>query len=124
MRKGDAMNWKFWEKKQQSKELSGNKEIKLARPKELPDRVGRYLVTKLKEDPDWVWNLKAAVRPKAEEKDAFEIRIFNPAESNRKGVVIANFNTLDDHPEMILFTGWYKKNTDTISIEKTLKEVA
>ena len=118
------MNWKFWEKKQQGKEISGKKEIKLARPKELPDRVGRYLVTKLKEDPDWVWSLRAAIRPKGEEKDAFEIRIFNPTESDRKGVPIANFNTLDNHPELILFAGWYKKNTEIVIIEKTLKEVA
>ncbi len=118
------MNWKFWEKEKQTKNFSGTKEIKLAKPKELPDRVGRHLVTQLKEDPDWVWSLKAALLPKADEKDTFEIRIFNPADAARKGVVIANFNTLDAHPDMILFTGWYKKNSDFVKIEKTLKNVA
>jgi hypothetical protein len=43
----------------------------------LPDRVGRYLVTQLKEDPDWVWSPKAALRPKAEEKDTLLPTAFN-----------------------------------------------
>jgi len=38
------------------------------------------------------------------------IRIFNLEDAVRKGVVIKNFNALDAHPDMILFTGWYKKN--------------
>jgi hypothetical protein len=118
------MNWKFWQKEKQTDEFSGTKEIKLAKPKELPDRVGRYLVTQLKEEPDWVWSLRAALRPKADEKDAFEIRIFNPEDAVRKGVAITNFNALDAHPDMILFTGWYKKNTDLVHIEKSLKDAA
>ena len=118
------MNWKFWSKEKQTSKLAGTKGIKLAKPKELPDRVGRYLVTKLKEDPDWVWSLKAALRPKADEKDAFEIRIFNPEDAVRKGVAVTDYNVLDAHPDMILFTGWYKKNTDLVKIEKTVKEVA
>ena len=90
----------------------------------MPDRVGRHLVTQLKEEPDWVWSLRGALRPKADEKDAFEIRIFNPEDAVRKGVAITNFNALDAHPDMILFTGWYKKNTDLVKIEKTLRDAA
>ena len=118
------MNWKFWHKEKQTDKFGGAKEIKLAKPRELPDRVGRYLVTQLKEEPDWVWSLKAAVRPKADEKDTFEIRIFNPEEAARKSAVISNFNALDAHPDMILYTGWYKKNTDFVKIEKVLKAAA
>ena len=118
------MNWKFWDKKQQTKKISGTNEIKLAKPKELPDRVGRYLVTQLKEDPDWVWSLRGALRLKADEKDMFEIRIFNPEDAARKGVVITNFNALDAHPDLILFTGWYKKNSDLVKIERPFKDAA
>jgi hypothetical protein len=118
------MNWKFWQKEKQTDKFPGAKEIKLAKPREMPDRVGRYLVTQLKEDPDWVWSLRAALRPKGDEKDAFEIRIFNPEDAVRKGVAITNFNALDAHPEMILYTGWYKKNTDHVHIEKSLKDAA
>lgn len=118
------MNWKFWQKEQTTKEPSHTKKIKSPRPKDIPDRVGRYLVTQLKENPDWVWNLKAALRPKGEEKDVFEIRIFDPEQAAGKGISINSFDTLEKYPEMILFAGWYKKNSDSLKIERTLKKVA
>jgi hypothetical protein len=118
------MNWKFW-KKQDDREISaGTKDAKLTRPKELPDRVGRYLVTQLKEDPDWVWSLKCAIRPRADEKNVFEVRIFNPATAAGKGMVVANFHSLDAHPELILFSGSFNKNTDSVQLEKTLRNAA
>ena len=118
------MNWKFWQKEKPSKNSSDNKEARLAKPKELPDQVGRHLVTQLKEDPDWVWSLKGALRPKADGINAFEIKIFNPADAARKGVVIANFNSLDAHPDLILFYGSFNKKTGSVQLEKTLKKVA
>ena len=118
------MSWKFWQKEKTVENSSGTKEAKLARPKELPDRVGRYLVTQLKEDPDWVWSLKCAMRLKAGEKNLFEIRIFNPATAEREGVSVVNFNSLDEYPELILFFGSFNKNTGGVQLEKTLKKVA
>ena len=118
------MNWKFWQKEKPSENTSGTKEAKLAKPKDLPQRVGMHLVTRLKEDPDWVWSLKAALRPKADEKNTFEVRIFNPADAARKGVVIANFNSLDAYPDMILFLGSFNMKTSSVHIEKTVKNVA
>ena len=96
----------------------------MARPKELPDRVGRFLVTQLKEDPDWVWSLKCAIRPKADEKNVFEVRIFNPATAAKKGVAVANFHSLDAHPDIILFFCSFNKNTVSVQLEKTLKNAA
>ncbi|MEE4605936.1 MAG: hypothetical protein V2J65_31965 [Desulfobacteraceae bacterium] len=118
------MNWKFWKKQNHRENSGGTKEAKLARPKELPDRVGRFLVTQLKEDPDWVWSLKCAIRPKADEKNVFEVRIFNPATAAKKGVAVANFHSLDAHPDIILFFGSFNKNTDSVQLEKTLKNAA
>ena len=118
------MNWKFWDKKKQTKKFSDTNQIKLTKPKELPDRVGRYLVTQLKEDPDWVWSLKCAMRPKADEKNVFEVRIFNPATAASKEVTVANYNSLDAHPDIILFFGSFNKNTDSVQLEKTMKNAA
>ena len=118
------MNWKFWQKEKQGENPSAAREEKLAKPRELPERVGMNLVTKLKEDPDWVWSLKAALRPKAEEKHAFDIRIFDPADASRAGAVIANYNSLDSHLEMILFFGTFNKKTGSVQIEKVMKNVA
>jgi hypothetical protein len=118
------MNWKFWQKEKPCVNSSGTREVKLAKPKDLPQRVGMHLVTQLNEDPDWAWSLKAALRPKADEKNAYEIRIFNPADTARKGVVIANFNSLDAHPDMILFFGSFNIKTGSVQIEKTVKKAA
>jgi hypothetical protein len=118
------MNWKFWQKEKPVENSSGTKVTKLAKPKDLPQRVGMHLVTQLNEDPDWAWSLKAALRPKADEKNAYEIRIFNPADTARKGVVIANFNSLDAHPDMILFFGSFNIKTGSVQIEKTVKKAA
>ncbi|MEJ2165453.1 MAG: hypothetical protein P8X90_07985 [Desulfobacterales bacterium] len=118
------MSWKFWQKEKHGENSSGTKEVKLAKPKDLPDRVGMHMVTQLKEDPDWVWNLKCVLRPKADEKHAFEVRVFNPADAVRQSVVVKNFNSLDDHPDMILFFGWFSKDTGIVKIEKRLQKVA
>ena len=118
------MNWKFWQKEKPRVNSSGTSEVKLAKPRDLPQRVGMHLVTQLKEEPDWVWSLKGAMRPKADEKNTFEIRIFNPADAARNGVVIANFNSLDAHPNMILFFGSFNKKTGSVLIEKTVKNAA
>ncbi len=118
------MNWKFWIRGQKAGLPDIRTDIKLPRPKDLPDRVGRYLVTRLKEDPDWVWSLKAALRPRAGEKDVFDIRIFNPEEAADKGLAINSYDSLDSHPEIILFAGWYRKNSDDQKIERILQKVA
>jgi hypothetical protein len=118
------MNWKFWRKEKNGKKASATGEVKLAKPRELPDRVGRYLVTKLKLDPDWVWNLKCVMRPKADEKRVFEIKVFNPVTAAGKGVSVSNFNTLDQHPDLILFHGSFNKDTGDVEMEKTLEKVA
>jgi len=53
-----------------------------------------------------------------------EIRIFNPADAVREGLDIASFNSLDAHPDMILFFGSFNKKTGRVQVEKTLKNVA
>jgi hypothetical protein len=118
------MNWKFWQKEKQQGHPSGTGEIKLTKPRELPDRVGMYLVTKLSLDPDWVWNLKCVLRPLADHKNVFDIRIFNPETGAAKGVTVANFNSLDTHPELILFSGSFDKKTGKVQLEENLKQVA
>ena len=118
------MNWKFWQKEKQQAKSSKTGEIKLAKPRDLPQQIGMFLVTQLNLDPDWVWNLKCVMRPLADQKNVFEIRIFNPETGAAKGVMVANFHSLDKHPHMILFSGTFDKKTGKVQIEQLLKEVA
>ncbi len=108
------MNWKFWEK---STDAQGA--AKLPKPKDLPSGVGKFLVVNLRHDPDWVWALKSVSRPKeGARKGVFEVRVFSETDARNKGVSVKNFNTLTEHPELILFDGFYDKNTWAVKIEQ------
>ncbi|MGD2185868.1 MAG: hypothetical protein PVI71_07055 [Desulfobacterales bacterium] len=117
------MNWKFWKTKNENDQRLIQRSSNLPKPKDMPERVGFHLVTQLKLDPDWVWTLKGVVRPKTE-KHNFEIRIFDPEEAAISDVVITDFNSLDDCPEMILFEGCFNKNTGWVDIKRKLHKAA
>lgn len=117
------MNWKFWKAKTTNGLIARPNSSKLPKPKDLPDRVGMHLVTQLKLDPDWVWSLKGAVRPTAD-RHIFDIRIFDPKEAIVSDTHIANYNSLDDYPEMILFEGSFNKSTGWLDIKRTTNKAA
>ena len=118
------MNWKFWKKGSPTQENIAAPAVKPVRPKELPDPVGRYLVTQLKQDPDWVWSLKAVLRPRTEPKQVFDIRLFDPADARRLALTVRDYHTLEAHPELILYSGLYDKKSGSVQIEQSLPEVA
>lgn len=103
------MGWKFWQKKTANAE--GGRAQKLPKPKELPAGVGRYLVVDLKLDPDRVWALKSVASPREDNRHVFDIRVFDEAEAAARDVWVKNYTTLDDHPELIQFEGWYDKQS-------------
>lgn len=104
------MGWKFW-KREDNGVLS-----KLPKPFGIPQFIGKYIVVSEKKDPDWVWSLKCALQPHAGSKTHFNFRIFNPALVQQMGVRIDNFESLDSHPELILYRGWYDKSSNKMEI--------
>jgi hypothetical protein len=115
------MNWKFWK---QTDAASPPKSVKQSKPRQLPDRVGIYLVTELKQDPDWVWSLKAVMAPNTGSKSSRSIRIFDPVESQRQGLIVTGFDFLETHMQVVLFAGWYDKNSGIVHIEKINRQAA
>jgi hypothetical protein len=97
----------FWSKKANA----------LFPPKTIPDAVGRYLVVSLGKNPDWVWNLKAVMRSNGADKDTFEFRVFDPSQAADKGIKVRDYHTFDEHPEMILYEGWFNKRTFEVKIQ-------
>jgi hypothetical protein len=95
-------------------------EVKLPRPTDIPELVGRHMVVEEKKDPDWVWRLKAIVRPTGKKK-AFYCRVFDGAEVARVGVKIKDWTSLDDHPDLVLWEGYFDKETLTARREKFAK---
>jgi hypothetical protein len=81
------------------------------RPKEIPDPVGRYMVVNMNQDPDWVWNLKYVSRPVENRNKVFYIRVFSVIETTRRGATVMNYESLDDHPELVLCSGVLDKYT-------------
>ncbi len=105
----------FWKKKAATSEP---KVEKLQGPKDIPDIVGGHLVVDFKQNPDWVWKLKSVKRRRQESKDAFDIRVFDEVEAAASKVKVQDYTTLDEHPELILFEGWFDTELRQVQIEE------
>ncbi len=110
------MGWKFWQKNK----TAATEAKKLPGPKELPPELGRYMVISMKLDPDWVWDLRSVACPKeGEAAGTYQIRLFKDYKVREAGLSVENYNSLDNHPELIAFEGWYVKGTKLIEITKS-----
>lgn len=103
------MGWKFWIKESEKGEPSKPKMQKLPRPKDIPEPVGRYLIVELGKDPEWVWHLKSVVRSRQEEKNCYDVRVFDEGKAAQKNVAVKDYTSLDEHPELVLYEGWFDK---------------
>jgi hypothetical protein len=108
------MNWKFWHR--WNRAAQGNPaDKKLKGPRDLPSQVGMYLVVKEKLDPDWVWTLRCVERRCHDDvRLKYEFRLYSDTQARQAGVHVVNYYSLDDHPDLILFTGWYYRRTTGI----------
>ena len=114
----------FWKKKQVAPPTAKveaqpkAKVEKLPGPKEIPELVGRYMVVQDKKDPDWVWKLKAVVRNNPRGKKVFDVRVFDEAQVAQKGVKVKDWATFDEHPDLILYEGWFDKESMQVELEE------
>jgi hypothetical protein len=115
------MNFKFWKRGQSN---STGPRTKLPHPKELSQAVGIYMISQMKEDPDWVWSLKSVSRPREGSRHMHDIRIFNPLDAKEKQIEVENFLTLDSHTDLILYFGVAGRDAGTIHIEKSSRAAA
>ena len=113
------MFWYFWKKKPATVEPSRPKVEKLRKPQNLPQAVGRDLIVHLAKDPGWVWTLKSVVRKTRKGKHRYNVRVFDQFQVAAKGVNVMDYTSLDDHPELILFQGWYDRKSWKAHIEET-----
>jgi hypothetical protein len=116
------MDWKFWRKDKGLVEFQSRRESKLGKPKELPQEVGLHLVVEQGLDPDWVWSLKCVRKRRSEKEDIFYVRIFRMDTVAQKGIQVTGYSSLDDHLDVILFAGWYEKNSRKVALEPIHRE--
>ncbi len=109
------MNWKFW-KRSEVPAAGGNGAPKLAKPRDLPEAVGRKMVVEMQLDPDMVWSLRYVSRPAAEGGKAQEFRIFDPGQAARAGLNVKNWTAFDDRPELVRYAGTYDKSAGRVEI--------
>ena len=107
------MNWKFW-KKQDAVSGGGVAAIKLDKPKDLPDAVGRKLVVEMNMDPDLVWSLKYVSRPLEDRPKTKAFRIYNPSKVSLAGLVVKNWTSFDERPELVMYTGQFDRSSGQV----------
>lgn len=105
----------FWKRKE-----TKEGEEKLSGPKSIPYPAGRHMVVEGKKEPDWVWKLNGVVRPGGKKK-AFYCRVFSEAQVEDAGVTVKDWTSLDDHPDLILWEGYFDEATNTVRNEKYTK---
>ena len=98
----------FW-KKPKTEESSQPKSEKLPGPRSIEELVGRHLVVDLKQNPDWVWQLRSVVRQVASGKHKFEFRVYDAAQETAKDAKIKDYTSFDKYPELVLYQGWFDK---------------
>jgi hypothetical protein len=107
----------FWKKKDNDPNAE-----KLPSPKGIVEPLGMHLIVAMKQNPDWVWSLRSAFRPKPEDANLLDFRVFDGKKAATQNIQIINFNTLTDHPDLILFEGVFNKRTAEVRIIKNQTE--
>ena len=116
------MGWKFLRRKETAAASSTGKTKRLDKPRDLPQEVGHYLVVEQNLDPDWIWNLKCVRKPKENSKSVFYIRIFSSETAAQHNVKVSDYVSLDNHMDLVIFDGWYDKETRTVKLDRIIKE--
>ena len=116
------MGWKFWQKNEPLPTGAAEKTRRLGRPRELPMEVGRHLVVVQGLDPDWAWGLKCVVKPRDNSKSAFDIRVFSSESAAQRGVTVRDYASLEEHMDLVLFAGWYDKESRKVQLERLIQE--
>lgn len=101
----------FWKRKE-----TKLGEVKLPGPKDIPELAGRHMVVEEEKDPDWVWHLKGVVRQVG--KKEFYCRVFDEHKAASANVRVKDWHSLDGHPGLILWEGYFNKETNVARREK------
>jgi len=91
---------------------------KLPGPKLIPGLVEKHLIAEYKMDPDLARILKAVVRRSTKAVKTFDCRIFDGAEAEASEVEIKDYTSLDGHPELILYEGWFDEQSKGVELEE------
>lgn len=100
----------FWKLKKEQENLQ--------KPQAIPSLVQKHLVTERKLSFDLVALLKAVIRNRIPGEIEFDIRIFDESEALAQKVQVISYSTLDEHPDLTLYEGWFNE----VSLQVELQE--
>ncbi|MBU1706228.1 hypothetical protein KKG19_05920, partial [Patescibacteria group bacterium] len=112
------MFWEKWKKKPANAGPSNPEAEKLPGPRSIEELVGRQMVVDLKLDPDWTWKLRSVVRRRTGGPHRFDFRVFSETQVAAQKMKIKDYTSFDNHPDLILYQGWF----DKISMEVHFEE--
>lgn len=94
---------------------------KLPGPMQIPGLVGKHLLTEYKMEPDLMQILKAVVRKNPKAVKMFDCRIFDPSEAEASEIRIKDYTSLDEHPELLLYEGWFDEGSKHAELKEVKK---
>jgi len=96
-------------------------EQKLPPPRQIPQLVREHLVSQKKMDPDLPQALKAVVRKSPQGENRFDVRVFDPAQEQVKKITVRDYTSLNEHPTLILYEGWFDEKSKQVELEEKTK---
>jgi len=94
----------------------GDGEMDLPKPKDILQPLGQHLVVNQQQNPDWVWRLKSVTRG-AKGATQVDFRVYDPESALSRKLKVENFNSLDAHPDLVLFQGMLDKRTQQVRVQ-------
>ena len=86
-------------------------------PKDIPSWAYLYLLTPLNVPPENLTSLRSVQKVGLwEGKLVTFVRIYDPRISE-EACEVKDFTSLDDHPELILYEGYWEKDSDRVYLE-------
>lgn len=108
----------FGKKKQEGEAAPKEKVEKLPKPKEITGLVAKCLTEQKKIEADIVPVFKMVIRKSEKGKKAFACWIYDDSEAQGMKVQVKDCTTLDEHPDLILYQGWYDEETKKVELEE------
>ncbi len=89
---------------------------KLPAPRAITPMVEKYMISEMKINPEWIPLLRAVVRNSSNGDKKYDIRILDELDAKAKEVKVENFLTLNEHPDLILYEGWFDDGTKKVEL--------
>jgi hypothetical protein len=107
----------FWRKKSLAEETKA-KADKLPGPKLIPEPVRNYLVTQFDKAPALLAGFKSVIRKSTRAESTFDIRLFDETEAKVEDIVVKDYTSLDQFPELIFFEGWFNRKSRQVELHE------